>query len=80
MENQTRVLIFQTLKADHKCDGDRRAAWTITQCTVKAEEQTSFFKLMSKNHHGEVVKTAELSRFCSIAKQSKLGWNVETSR
>ena len=77
VEKQIRVLIFHTLGADHRCDSDRRAAWTITQGTVKAEEQTSFFKLMSKNYHGEAVKFAELSWFCSIARQSKLAeqWN-----
>ena len=69
---------------------DRHVAWTITQCTVNAEEQTSFFKWMSKDHHGEVAKFAEFSWFHSIARQPKLaekwkdahlvGMNVETSR
>ena len=58
-------------RADHKCDSDRRAAWTITQCTVKAEEQTSLFKSMSKNYHGEGAKFVELGWFCSIDKQTK---------
>ena len=68
---------------------DRRAAWTMTQCTVNAEEQTSLSKLMGKDYHGEVAKLLELSWVHSIAKQSKLaeqwkdthfGWKVETSR
>ena len=37
--------------ADRKCDSDRHAAWTITHYIVKAEERTSFFKLMSKDYH-----------------------------
>ena len=89
VEKQIRVLIFHTLRADHKCDSDRRAAWTITQCTVKAKEQTSFFKWMSKDYRGEVVRFTELSWFRSIAMQSKLanqwergsfGWKAATSR
>ena len=72
VEKQTRVLIYHTLRADHKCDRDRRAAWTITQCTVNAEEQTSLSKWMSKDCHGEVAKFAELSWFRSTAKQSTL--------
>ena len=63
MEKQMRVLIFHTLRADHKCDRDRRAAWTITQCRVNAEKQTSLSKWISKDYHGEVAKFAELSRF-----------------
>ena len=37
-----------TWRADHKCDSDTRAAWTITRCTVKVEEQTSLFKLIEQ--------------------------------
>ena len=76
-EKQILVLIFHTLGADHSGDSDRRATGAVTQCTVRAEEHMSFFKLMSKNYHGEAVKFAELSWFCSIAKQSKLAeqWN-----
>ena len=72
VEKPIRVMIFHTLRADHECDSDGRAAWTIAQCTVKAEEQTSFFKLICKDYHGEVDKFAELSWFYRIAKQSKL--------
>ena len=61
-----------TLRADHKCDRDRRAAWTITQCTVNAEEQTSLSKWMSKDYHGEVAKLAEWSWSRSAAMQSKI--------
>ena len=66
------VFISHTWRADHKCDSDRHVDWTITQCTVNTEEQTSFFKWMSRDYHGEVAKFAELSWFHSIAKQSKL--------
>ena len=62
----------RTWRADHKCDSDRRVAWTITQRTVNAEEQMPLSKWMSKGYRGEVAKFAELSRFRSIAKQSKL--------
>ena len=72
VEQQVRVFISHAWRTDHKCDSDRHVAWTITQCTVDAEEQTSFFKWMSKDYHGEVAKFAELSWFCSAAKQSKL--------
>ena len=47
-------------------------AWTNTQRTVNAEEQTSLFKWMSKNCHCEVTKFADWSWFRSIAKQLKL--------
>ena len=50
----------------------RHVAWTMTQCTVNAEEQTSFLKWMSKDDRGEVAKFADLSWFHSIAKRSKL--------
>ena len=59
-------------RVDHKCDSDRHAACTITQRSVNAEEQTSLFKWMSKDYHGEVAKFAELSWFHRLAKQSKL--------
>ena len=77
VEKPIRVMIFHTVRADHERDCDRRASWTIAQCTVKAEEQTSFFKLICKDYHGEVEKFAELSWFHRIAKQSKLAeqWN-----
>ena len=66
-----------TWRADHKCDSDRRAAWTFTQCTVKAEEQRSLFKSTSKNYDGEAAKFVGLSWFCRIDKQTKLAeqWN-----
>ena len=70
-------------------DSDRHVARTTTPCTVNAEEQTSFFKWMSKDYYGDVAKFAELRWFHSIAKQSKtgrtvercsFGWKVETIR
>ena len=69
---QIRVMIFRTLIADHKCDRDRYAAWTNTRYAIKADEQTSFFKLMSKDYHSEVAKFSQMSWFRSTAKQSKL--------
>ena len=77
VEKQIRVFSSHTWRADHKCDSDRRAAWTFTQCILKAEEQTSLFKSMSKNYHGEAAKFVGLSWFCSIDKQTKLAeqWN-----
>ena len=72
VEKQIRVFISHTWRADHKCDSDRHVAWTITQRTVNAEEQTSLSKWMSKDYRGEVAKFAELSWFQSIAKQQKL--------
>ena len=39
VEKQIRVFIPHTWRADNKCDSDRHVAWTITQCTVNAEEQ-----------------------------------------
>ena len=72
MEKQTRVFISHPWRADHRCDSDRHVAWTITQCTVNAEEETLLSTWMSKDNHGEVAKFAELSWFHSIAKQSKL--------
>ena len=89
LEKQIRVFISHTWRADHKCDSGRHVAWTTTQCAVNAEEQTSFFKWMSKDDHGGIEKFAELTCFHSITKQSKLaeqwkgcsfGWKVETSR
>ena len=71
-EKPIRVFISHTWRADHKCDNDRQVAWTNTQRTVNAEEQTLLFKCMSNNYQGEVTKFAELSWFRSIAKQSKL--------
>ena len=49
VEQQVRVFSSHRLRADHKCDRDRRAAWTITQCTVNAEEQSSLSKWMRKD-------------------------------
>ena len=72
LETQIRVFICHTWRADHQCDSDRHVAWTIAQRSVNAEEQTSLFKWMSKDYHGEVAKFAELSWFHRIAKQSKL--------
>ena len=61
-----------TLRADHERDRDRRAAWTCTQCTVNAEEQTSFRKWTNKDDRGEVANFAEWSWFRTPAEQSKL--------
>ena len=72
VEKQIRVFISHTWRADHQCDIDRHVAWTITQCSVNAEEQTSLFKWMSRDYHGEVAKFAQFSWFHRIAKQSKL--------
>ena len=74
VEKQIRVFVSHTWRADNKCDSDsgRHVAWTITQRTVNAEEQTSLSKWMSKDYHGEVAKFAELSWFHSIVKQAKL--------
>ena len=66
------VLIVHTLREDHTCDRDRRVAWTVTQRTVNEEEQTSCFKLMSKDYHSEVAKFSELVSFRIFAKQLKL--------
>ena len=66
------VFVSHTWRADHLCDNDRHVAWTITQCSVNVEEQTSLFKWMSKDYHGEVAKLAALSWFHRIALQSKL--------
>ena len=72
VEKQMRFMIFHTLVADHKYDTDKHTAWTITHYRVKADGQTSLFKLMSKDYHGEVAKFSELSWFRSTAKQLKL--------
>ena len=72
MEKQILVFISHTWRSDHTCDRDIHIALTITQCTLNAEEQTTFFKWMSKDYHGEVAKFAELRWFHSIAKQSNL--------
>ena len=71
-ETDTCIYFPHRWRADHQCDSDRHVASTITQCTINAEEQTSLFKWMSKDYHGEVVKFEELSWFHRIAKQSKL--------
>ena len=72
VEKQIRVFISHTCRADHKCDSDRRAAWTFTQRTVDAEEHTPFFKWTNKNDRGEVGKFAEWSWLRSIDQTSKL--------
>ena len=71
--------------ADDKCNIDkfpselqffswlvRHAAWTLTRYALKADGQTSFFKLMSKDYHGEISKFSELVWFRIPAKQPKL--------
>ena len=77
MEKQIRVLIFHTSRADHECDRDRRAPWTFTQCTVNAEEQTSFFKWMSKDDHGKVAKFVEWSWLMECCQAVNTGRTVE---
>ena len=72
VEKQIRAFISHTWRADHQCDSDRHVAWTITQCSVNTEEQTSLFKWISKDYYGEGAKFAELSWFHRIAKQSNL--------
>ena len=74
VEKQKRVFISHTWRADHQCDSDRHVAWTITQCTANAEEQTSLFRWMSKDYHAEVAKFAELSWFHRIAKPQLDAW------
>ena len=67
VEKQICVFISHTWRTDHQCDNGRHVAWMITQCTINAEEQTSLFKWMSKDYHGEGAKFAELSWFHCIA-------------
>ena len=68
VEKQIRATLFQ-MYADYNCNSAkfpaelpsfswlvRHAAWTLTRCAVKADGQTSFFKLMS-DYHGEVAKS-----------------------
>ena len=50
----------------------RHAAWTLTRYALKADGQTSFFELMSKDYHGEIAKFSELVWFRIFAKQPKL--------
>ena len=50
VEKQILVLISHTWRSDDTCDSDRDVALTITHCTVKGEEQTSFFNWMSKGY------------------------------
>ena len=73
--------------ADYKFDRDRLAAQTIEHYMVNADEQWSFFKLMSKDGYGEVVRFSELSWFHSIDKHTKLAeqwkevhWTVKLKR
>ena len=72
MEKQVRVFISHAWREDHKCDSDRHVAWTITQRSVNAEEQTPLSKWMNKDYHGGIAKFVELSGFHSIAKQSEM--------
>ena len=58
--------------ADYKFDSDRLVAQTIEHYMVNADEQWSFFKLMSKDGYGEVVRFSELSWSHSIDKHTKL--------
>ena len=41
----------------------RHAAWTLKRFALKADGQTSLFKLMSKGYRGEVAKFSELVWF-----------------
>ena len=72
VEKQIRRFISHTWRADHECDSDSRVAWTSSQCTVDAEEQTSFLKWTSMDDSGNDGKFAEWSWFRSIAKTPKL--------
>ena len=84
VEKQIRATLFQ-LYADHNCNSDkfpaelpifswraRHAAWTLPRYAIKADGQTPFFKLMSKDHHGGISKFSELVCFRIPAKQPKL--------
>ena len=86
-EKQIRATILHTLMTDYKFDSDRLAAQTIEHYTANADEQWSFFKLMSKDGYGEVVRFSELSWFHSIDKHTKLAeqwkeihWTVKLKR
>ena len=69
VKKQIGVFISHTWRVDHKYDSDRHVAWTITQRTVNAEEQTSLSK--RKDHRGEVAKFAS-----KLAEQWKYAWLV----
>ncbi len=84
VEKQIRATLFQKY-AGYNCHSDmfpaelpnfswlvRHSAWTLTRYALKADGQTSFFKLMSKDYHGEVAKLSELVWFRISAKQPKL--------
>ena len=71
-------MIVHTLVADHKCDSDRDAAWTITHYTVNADEQKSF-KLSR-----EILRTDLVSHSCQAkagrtVARSSLGWEIEAN-
>ena len=84
VEKQIRAMLFRTY-AGYNCNSEkfpaelqnfsslvRHAAWTLTRHAIKADGQTSCFKLMSKDHHGEIAKFSELVWFRIPAKQPKL--------
>ena len=84
VEKQMCAMLFR-MYADYSCNSDklpaelpifpwivRHAAWTLTRYALKADGQTSLFKLMSKDYHGEVTKFSELVWFRIAAKQPKL--------
>ena len=97
VEKQMRTTLFQ-MCADYNCNSGkflvelprfswmvRHAAWTLTRYALEADGQTSFFKLMSKDYHGEVAKFSGLVSYsCQAAKpggtveRRSLGWKVGT--
>ena len=61
----------------------KHAAWTLTRYARKADGQTSFFKLMSKDYHGEAAKFSELVWFRILAIKgstfsARAQWNLES--
>ena len=99
VEKQIRATLFQ-MYADYNCNRDkfpaklpifpwlvRHAAWTLTRYAIKADGQTSFLKLMSKDYHDEIAeifRTGLVSHSCQAAEagrameRSTLGWKVST--
>ena len=77
--------VFFQMYADYICNSDkfpaelpicswlvRHATWSLTRYAIKADGQTSLFKLMSKDYHGEVAKFSKLVWLRIPAKQPKL--------
>ena len=76
--------------ADYNCNSDkflaelsiiswlaRDAAWTLTRYAIKADGQTSFLRLMSKDFRSKVSKISEFVWFRILAKKPKAGGAVE---